>query len=288
MFDRFVVVDWSANSTPKRGRDSIWIAVHDGTRMTSVSNPSTRADAERCITELVRSDPSGRTLIGVDFSLGYPAGTAAALGLSGHPWESMAGFLNESIVDDDRNANNRFEVAAEANSRMTATGAPFWGCPPSRVSRTLPATKPASFSPLEEWRAVETVLREQGHRPFSSWQLLGAGAVGSQSLLGIPMIHRLSARFADRVSVWPFTTGLRPPTVDRGTVVVTEVWPSLVPLDTYGAAVRDEAQVIAVAEWLADLDGIDRLADLFGPDVAGPVDVGNIEREEGWVLGVGD
>jgi hypothetical protein len=27
MFDRFVVVDWSASSTPKLGRDSIWIGV---------------------------------------------------------------------------------------------------------------------------------------------------------------------------------------------------------------------------------------------------------------------
>ncbi len=252
-----------------------------------MSNPSTRADAERYLTELVRSDPSGRTLIGVDFSLGYPAGTAAALGLTGCAWESMIGFLNEAIVDDDRNANNRFEVAAALNERITATGAPFWGCPPARVSRTLTVTKPASFAPLAEWRAVETVLRERGHRPFSSWQLLGAGAVGSQSLLGIPMVHRLSVRFVDRVSVWPFTTGLRSPTVDRGTVVVAEVWPSLVPHDARDGVVRDEAQVVAVAEWLADLDRADRLADLFGPDVAGPADVARIEREEGWVLGVG-
>ena len=52
MFDRFVVVDWSANSTPKRGRDSIWIAVLDGHGV-SVSNPSTRAAAEESLAELV-------------------------------------------------------------------------------------------------------------------------------------------------------------------------------------------------------------------------------------------
>lgn len=285
MFDRFVVVDWSANSTPKRGRDSIWIAVSNGDTV-SVSNPSTRGAAERCLTDLIVADPIGRTLIGVDFSLGYPSGTSAALGLGDRPWESMAGLLGESIVDDDRNANNRFEVASAINARVTATGAPFWGCPPSQAGDTLTATKPASFAPLMEWRAVETVLRGQGHRPFSSWQLLGAGAVGSQSLLGIPMIHRLAAQFAERVSVWPFTTGLRSPVVDHGAVVIAEVWPSLVPFDVADGVVRDEAQVIAVAEWMAGLDRADRLGELFSPDLADLADVARIEREEGWVLGV--
>ncbi len=286
MFDRFVVVDWSANSTPKRGRDSIWIAVAEGGEV-SVSNPTTRAAAQRFLVELLASDPSTRTMIGVDFSLGYPAGTAAALGLPGRPWDAIGDLLSTSIVDDDRNANNRFEVAAALNAQITGTGAPFWGCPRSRDGRTLTVTKPASFAPLGEWRAVERALREQGCRPFSSWQLLGAGAVGSQSLLGIPMVHRLSAQLGDRVSVWPFTTGLRAPAVDPGAVVIAEVWPSLVPIEGAEAAVRDEAQVIAVASWLADLDATDRLAGLFAPDVADVADVARIEREEGWVLGVG-
>lgn len=284
MFDRFVVVDWSANSTPKRGRDSIWVAVCDANGVT-VSNPPTRAVAERFLTERIVDDPIGRTLIGVDFSLGYPAGTAAALGLRGRAWESMAGLLSTSIVDDDANANNRFEVASALNSCLSASGAPFWGCPPAFAGATLTSTKPASFGRLGEWRAVETVLRDQGHRPFSSWQLLGAGAVGSQSLLGIPMVWRLSAQFADRVSVWPFTTGLRAPNITPGSVVIAEMWPSLLPLDVPDGVVRDQAQVVAVAEWLADLDGADRLAGLFSPDVGGLGDVAVIEQEEGWVLG---
>ncbi len=282
MFDRFVVVDWSANSTPKRGRDSIWIAVSEGDDV-SVSNPSTRGAAERFLSGLIGAGSTSRTLIGVDFSLGYPGGTADALGLPGCAWESMAGLLGESIVDDDRNVNNRFEVAAALNSRITATGAPFWGCPPSRAGDTLTVTKPASFAPLGEWREVESLLREQGHRPFSSWQLLGAGAVGSQSLLGIPMLHRLTAEFADRVSVWPFTTGLRAPVVDRGAVVFAEVWPSLLALDVGDGLVRDEAQVVALTEWLTGLDASGRLAELFAP---GAVDAARVEQEEGWVLGV--
>ena len=121
MFDRFVVVDWSAHSTPKRGRDSIWIAVVDGGGL-SVSNPSTRVAAQQCLVELIASDPSTRTMIGVDFSLGYPAGTAEALGLEGCPWHSMGDLLSGSIIDDDRNVNNRFEVASALNARDDRDG----------------------------------------------------------------------------------------------------------------------------------------------------------------------
>ncbi|HYN33120.1 MAG TPA: hypothetical protein VES40_10890, partial [Ilumatobacteraceae bacterium] len=201
MFDRFVVVDWSANSTAKRGRDSIWIAVRDHVGAT-VSNPSTRAEAERMLVEELAGD--ARVLLGVDFSLGYPNGTAAALGLAGAPWEALSAELSRTVTDDDRNRNNRFVVASQLNARFGAGPGPFWGCPPSAATDALSTTKPPS-GPLAEWRTVESVLRREGHRPFSSWQLLGAGAVGSQSLLGIPMIVRLRERFGGRLSVWPFS-----------------------------------------------------------------------------------
>ncbi len=131
------------------------------------------------------------------------------------------------ILDDDRNVNNRFEVAAALNHRLADARSPFWGCPPSAASEHLRPSKPASSGSLAEYRGVEQILRGQGYRPFSSWQLLGAGAVGSQSLLGIARLERLRRRFPDRVEVWPFTTSLGAPTLDRGAIVIAEVWPSM-------------------------------------------------------------
>jgi precorrin-8X/cobalt-precorrin-8 methylmutase len=281
VFDRLVVVDWSANSTPKRGRDSIWIAVRDSVGMT-LSNPSTRFEAEGILADLLARDE--RTLVGVDFSLGFPAGTAGSLGLAGSlgdevpPWASTAAELGRLVDDDARNRNNRFAVASELNARMGAAPGPFWGCPPRAESASLTTTKPAA-GPLAEWRNVESVLRQRGHRPFSSWQLLGAGAVGSQSLLGIPMIMRLRERFVGRLAVWPFEAA------DRS-IVVAEVWPSLLPLELTVAAVRDAAQVLGVAEWLAGLDASDGLRDLFRLDRLAPEVHDVVVGEEGWVLGV--
>jgi hypothetical protein len=284
VFDRVVVVDWSANSSPKRGRDSIWIAVREHTGEISITNPPTRAAAESFLVELFESDPTISTLVGVDFSLGYPVGTAGALGLSGPPWSAMAALLADRIVDDDRNVNNRFTVAAGLNECITGTTGPFWGCPPTKASRTLAPTKSPPPDGLAEWRTVEMLLRSSGRRPFSSWQLLGAGAVGSQSLLGVPMIVRLGERFAERIDVWPFTTGLASPTIGIGGIVVAEVWPSLVELgDRVG--VRDAAQVEATANWLAETDRCGRLRALFAPTLT-PEVVAAATGEEGWVLGV--
>jgi precorrin-8X/cobalt-precorrin-8 methylmutase len=249
-------------------------------------------------------------LLGADLSLGYPAGTAAALGLAGGPHASMWALLAERIEDDERNRNNRFEVAAWMNEQISGGAAPFWGCPPSRSAPTLTPTKPppaATSEPLHcrstgssrrsrgrgldldhglsEWRHVEAQLRESGHRPASSWQLLGAGSVGSQSLTGVPVLERLRRLLPERFEVWPFTTGLDVPEVRTGSVVVCEVWPSLWPIEIGHGRIRDEVQVESTARRLADLDSRGELAAAFCPAVATEIRA-CIESEEGWVLGV--
>ncbi len=297
MFDRFVVVDWSASSTPTTGRDSIWIAVADADGLT-LSNPATRARAEAELTACIGDRPRSRTLVAVDVSLGYPAGTAAALGLA--DWAATADRLEREIVDDDRNRNNRFDVAARWNRELTGGPAPFWGCPPAAAGPWLTPTRPPCDTGPSTWRWVERVLREQGRRPFSSWQLMGAGAVGSQSLVGIPMVARLARRFGDRLSVWPFTTGLAVPDSALGSVVVAEVWPSLWPVEVGPGEVRDAVQVRSTAQRLRRLDRDGQLEALFRPDIAPtPTDRyiwcqtpdvtvrrDQVVGEEGWILGV--
>lgn len=306
-FDRVVVVDWSANAAPKLGRDSIWIAVFDRSSPGWATNVATRAVALDVIrAAIVEAPDTRRTLLAVDFSLGYPSGTARALGLDGVPWEAMWRTLDELVVDDERNANNRFGVASELNRRMLERdprrrAGPFWGCPKSRRTPNLASTKVAS-SPLPEWRHVEAWLRSAQARPFSAWQLLGAGAVGSQSLLGIAALQRLRRRLGSEITwhVWPFTTGFASPdalAIDPAigtaidTVVVAEVWPSMIRyprthLVADEALVRDELQVLALGDalWQANLDG--SLSELFTPDVAAEISE-VVVAEEGWVLGAG-
>ncbi len=282
LFDRVVVVDWSAASTPKWGADSIWIATVDR-RGRRVENLPTRRVAEDRLAGLLDDAEGDRTLLGVDFSLGYPAGTAAALGLDGTPWRAMWTVLDAEIDDDGGNRNNRFRVAADLNALVDGPG-PFWGRP---AGRRLPGLTPTKVhnAAVPEWRAVEVALRSQGWRPFSSWQLLGAGCVGSQSLVGIPIVERVRRRGGARVDVWPFTTGLEAPAPGWGGLVVAEVWPSLVDIAAAPHQVRDAAQVDALAEWLTELDRRGRLGAAFAPVVDQPTERAAV-AEEGWILGV--
>ena len=85
LFDRVVMVDWSANSTPKRGRDSIWIG---DSRSHEAVNPSTRSAAMALIRAVCAESIDERVLIGFDFSFGYPAGFARAL-TGSSAWSSL-------------------------------------------------------------------------------------------------------------------------------------------------------------------------------------------------------
>lgn len=287
LFDRYVVVDWSAAGRPATGRDSIWIAVLDDDRRAGevrLANPRTRRLAERHLVDLRCS--GGRTLVAVDASLGYPAGTAVWFGLGGdEPWQAMWHHLETHVVDGDDNANNRFEAAAALNRRGEPPG-PFWGRPASVAVEGLEPRKPGTF-PVPEFRRVEEHLRVEGLRPASAWQLLGAGSVGSQTLTLLPVLRRLLGTGA--TEVWPFTTGLAAPRhgSSRGSshrsIVLAETWPTVFELDLSAHCVRDAAQVTGVAHALRRADASGRLAEWFAP----PLDTGervSAEREEGWVL----
>ena len=143
---------------------------------------------------------------------------------------------------------------------------------------------------LAEFRSTEQLLRSHGSYAFSVWQLLGAGSVGSQALLGIPTVAALCADpdLRDRSRVWPFTTGFtRDPTEGAADAVVhAEIWPGAVPVDLALHPVRDAAQVLSVCHHLAALDRAGRLAALFAPPLSDQ-DVTLAVAEEGWILGAG-
>lgn len=279
VFDRYVVVDWSANGRPKRGRDSIWIAFGGRSGAIELANPPTRREAESIIGDLISEPRRRRTLLAVDASLGFPVGSADRFALDGEtPRHAIWSHLERRLVDDARNRNDRFEVAAELNRRR-APG-PFWGCPPRRVIDGLGARKPTERV-LPEFRTVEAVLRSEGLRPASVWQLLGAGSVGSQTLTILPVLDRLVRRGG--VEVWPFTTGLTLPIVDPGETVVAEIWPTAFPVDLRAHPVRDAAQVVSVVENLRRADEQAELDGWFEPDVDERF-VGAVVAEEGWLL----
>lgn len=282
-FERVVVVDWSAASTPSPARpsaDAIWIGeARAAGGAATASYRRTRAEAMVALRGTVEAALAAgeRLLIGADFPFGWPAGLAAAL--TGRA-EALAlwDWLAAEIEDAPDNRNNRFAVAARINARFPGIG-PFWGRPDALNLPGLPARgTERSGHGLPERRAVEA--RVPSAQPC--WKLYTTGSVGSQALTGVPALARLRADFPGRVAVWPFEPWEKAP------VVLAEVYPSLLAAEVRAAlaadtaAVKDAAQVRLLAGALARLSVEGALASLLAPQA----DAATL-REEGWILGVG-
>jgi precorrin-8X/cobalt-precorrin-8 methylmutase len=293
LFDAYVMVDWSAASRPKRGRDSIWFAVlyhdaHDtaGLQLEALKNPRTRQEATDALGDRLASllNEGKRVLAGFDFPFGFPAGTAARLGFSGLAWRHTWQALSDGLEDAPDNRNNRFDLAERLNERLGGEAFPFWGNvrEESRPFLLRRGRRPHTSDDLGERRLCDERLRST--QPV--WKLAGAGAAGSQALTGIPRVWQLrrDPRLALAAHLWPFETGLR--FDPRPQLVIAEIYPSLVPVGAQPRLPKDAAQVEATARHFAALDGTGELEAYFAGGAAlGAEDRRRIEQEEGWILG---
>ena len=274
-FDRVIVVDWSAANlptSPTNRANAIWIGCHDAEGGAEWHH-RTRASAEAQLETLIdtaRAD-GRRLLLGFDFAMGYPSGFAARLTGEARA-QAVWAWLSREIEDTPDNRNNRFAVAARINAAFPEGPGPFWSHPTGQRWPGLPFRRAGidyAALGLAETRAAEDAVP----RAKSPWMLFNPGSVGSQTLLGLPLIHRLSLR--PEVAVWPFDKA-------KATMVVAEVYPSLlagpVAIAANAAGLpADQAQVRLLSQALWRLSQADRLAPLF--------DAPPIAAEEGWILG---
>lgn len=265
-FDTFVMVDWSGGNdrgaTPKK--DAIWIGVArlDGTEEDPVYMRN-RQQAEQWLRTFLDAELAAgrRVLVGFDFPFGYPNGFCRALTGQDDPLVLWDWFADR--IEDAPKANNRFDLAGEINRTLGGGKGPFWANGLRRDITGLPRTKSEYANPFPEKRAVE----EAAKGAFTCWQMAGAGAVGGQVFMGLPVLARLRQDYP--VAVWPFQTLDAP-------VAFVEIWPSLTLGQEPDGIVRDAWQVREIARQLAGL-APDRLADMLA--VSAP--------EEGWIFGLG-
>ncbi len=291
-------MDWSANATPKRGADSIWYCLIQrggtGLRRKHLCNPATRGEARAEISDILAdlSSKGMRVLAGFDFPNGYPRGFARLAGFrakdGGAVWRAVWDGLDALIRDGADNGNNRFEIAAALNKRISGGPFPFWGCPGHRQSATLSSRKTHAYDEkIPERRHCEAWLP----RSQPCWKLYTTGSVGSQSLMGIPVLRALrdAPELAAHALVWPFETGLGPPPPEQSwRIILAEVYPSILKIEAGKDEIKDAVQVESIARHLAARDGRGELAtDLSGPDSLSAEVRAVVEAEEGWILGAG-
>ncbi len=298
LFESYVMVDWSAASKPATGADSIWIgALTPDSRLKlsfKATNPPTRAKAMEELSELLtrclkRGD---RVLVGVDFPLGFPAGTSQALKLKGEPGKSLRDFLLKEMKDKPDNSNNRFALAARMNRLISDGPFPFWGCSKKDELTTLSVKKTREHGKgdIAEFRIVEEAAMEaKKARPQPVWKIAYAGAIGGQAMTGIPAIERLREKFP-ALKVWPFDlplANLEADALSDTRVVVAEVLTTLNATNQQSSEIRDEAQVRSICEALAERDASGKLASMFaGEAKLSDAQKAKVTSEEGWILGI--
>ncbi|MEI4232482.1 molybdopterin-binding protein [Roseovarius sp. D22-M7] len=275
-FESFLVVDWSAASTRPPAAPSanaIWMGLVRGGVEAEPVYCRSRIEAEGRIAQLIAEErAAGRRLLAAfDFPFGYPRGVARAITGSDDPlvlWD----WLAARVKDAESGANNRFQVAEAMNAAFEGPG-PFWGKTHADRWPGIPYRKDRiTFDLVAEKRACDLAAKTSS----SCFQLCYNPTVGSQALMGLPMLARL--RRLDGVSVWPFEAWQDSP------VVLAEIWPGVIEgavrdATAQGGTIRDREQVRLLARALSRLPA-DDLADMVS-------DLPQEAREEGWVLGAG-
>ena len=181
---RVIAVDWSGDARNARRR--IWLAEasHPGT-LNRLEAGRDRAE----IADYLLALSSGDLVIGFDFAYSFPTWFIDSLGVASGP-ELWA------------------HVAARGESWLAGCQPPFWGHPGRpRPPLVQPALR----------RTDLAVPRTAGVAPKSIFQIGGAGAVGTGSIRGMPLLLAFHARGA---RVWPYCGGAGLPTL-------VEIYPRL-------------------------------------------------------------
>ncbi|THH34376.1 molybdopterin molybdenumtransferase MoeA [Aliishimia ponticola] len=272
-FDTVIVVDWSGgNDTGAAPRkDAIWVCAAQSGQAEDPVYLRNRQDAETWLSGRIAQErqKGHRVLVGFDFAFAYPSGFAEALLGSDDPVNPLDvwAHLADAIADMPER-NNRFDLAGDINRGLGQGKGPFWGNALQRDIVGLPRTKQDYANPFPERRTCEA--RAKGS--FTCWQLAGAGAVGSQTLMGLPVLHRLRERFGMDVTVWPFEPL-------GGPVAFVEIWPSLVLGSAPDGEIRDAWQVREMAIRISALsaEALRQITTIESPEA----------RREGWIFGLG-
>jgi hypothetical protein len=289
-FAQFLAVDWSGAKGPRQKGIAVALAQAHGGAPVLLAPPDARGWARAEVLALI-ARLEVPTLVGLDLGISLPFHDAGAFfpGWDASPPDARGLW---ALVDRLSAGSPHLEAGAflthpEA-ARYFRHGA---GAEGDRFLLPGAATREGRF------RLAEAAQRQQGVRPVSNFNLVGAAQVGKSSLTGMRMLHRLGGR----VPVWPVD-----PLPHEGSVV-TEIYTSMAarlggvtgagtkirsfealndaldalgspPVAGRGALDDHSSDALLTAAWLRRVHGIPAL---WHPEAL----TSDVARTEGWTFG---
>lgn len=289
-FTHFLAVDWSGAKGPRQKGIALAVALAEGGAPVLVTPPDPKGWARSDVLALLLNLPEA-TLVGLDLGISLPHADVGAFfpGWDASPADARRLWaLIDALCERDPNLEAGGFLAHAEAARYFRHGAGATG------DRFL---LPGAASREGRFRLAEAAQRQQGVRPVSNFNLVGAAQVGKSSLTGMRMLNRLGGR----VPVWPVD-----PLPDEGSVV-TEIYTSMAArlggvtgaatkIRTFGALndaldmlgsppVRGSGTIddhssdaLLTAAWLRRVHA---MRDLWHPPGLTP----DVARTEGWTFG---
>lgn len=180
---RVFAVDWSGRK--KYASKHIWLAEATGGQIVCLESGRSREELICHLIKMGRADPN--LVVGLDFAFSMPEWYVK------HCCAETAGEFWHVVACDGENW-------------LANCDWPFWGRPGK--------PRHTDCEPLRQ--TEKTVLAKFGARAFSTFQIGGAGAVGTGSLRGMPFLQELANA---GWSIWPFTA--------TGFPMAVEIYPRL-------------------------------------------------------------
>lgn len=202
-FTHFLAIDWSgAKGERQKG---IALSLADAAGGPPVLVERGRAWSRMEVLHILREELPPDTLVGMDLGIALPFADAGAFfpGWDESPSDAKAlwALIDRICTDDPHLEAGSFVIHPEA-ARYFRHSKEHVG---DRFHLPDAPTREGRF------RVAEHAQRQQGVRPVSNFNLVGAAQVGKSSLTGMRMLHRLQGH----VSVWPID-----PLPESGPVVV--------------------------------------------------------------------
>ncbi|MBX7496599.1 hypothetical protein K3172_12100 [Qipengyuania sp. 6B39] len=208
-FSHFLAIDWSGAKGPRQKGIALALAHEDGGAPILVErgNAWSRED----VLAILLEDLPENTLVGMDLGIALPFADAGAFfpGWEDSPADARSLWsLIDDLCEQDPHLECGTFLAHPEVSRYFRHSRDHVG---DRFLLPGAPTREGRF------REAEHAQRQQGVRPVSNFNLVGAAQVGKSSLTGMRMLSRLG----DHVSVWPID-----PLPESGPVLV-EIYTSI-------------------------------------------------------------